>query len=449
MFDNFVMINLAMQGNPQGTLIFQHIHKTAGTTFNESYIPQAFTEEEALVIRGSPESHNEDLARLKESPELAASRRIISGHQSEDLQLYLRDTGLITLIRDPVERIVSCYLHDRFHSGAPDGGGFRTLDRYPPILEWFVSRNFPPNQKHVLAGGAKHISAQPQNCYLFRNREAALLRHVSDEVILNTLRHRYLVVGYTEAFDRFIFALHLMFGFPLVGTKKRLVRKERQIYSISEDERAQLAIFLDCDIRVYKLLREEFDRSLDKLMTTDTRIAYEDYLMQLFEYRRKHGDTEYAPSIASNSAGFALPLADSGAALEKLEDFIPYTSFVSHQHWAPASTKHGTSEVTVTTSDSPWSYAAEAAVPWDKFPEHGRQLVVHATVNVSQGEIGIGFLADDGNTLIVEELCEASNQPYNVVLKVKVGNATNLLLIRNGSKPGVSQAKIKLSAYFE
>ncbi len=78
-----------------------------------------------------------------------------------------------------------------------------------------------------------------------RNAQSRILlgedyEHLDNAGITQRLDARYMLVGYTEAFDEFVFMLHMTEGLPLCQYGNRLVRAERQSYQPSADDLARV-----------------------------------------------------------------------------------------------------------------------------------------------------------------------------------------------------------------
>src|SRR5437588_723545 len=99
--------------------IFEHIFKTGGTTFSLAYLLGAFSAKDIFILRGFRDSNREDLLKLAALPEEQKSRiQVIAGHNSGSLRPYFPNAKFITMVRDPVNRAVSAYLHAKYHKDA-------------------------------------------------------------------------------------------------------------------------------------------------------------------------------------------------------------------------------------------------------------------------------------------------------------------------------------------
>jgi len=101
-----------------GSLIFLHIPKTAGTTLSviidRQFLRDAIFTIDGADIRGS-------VTQFIQLPETARARiQCLKGHMAFGLHPYLRSPSrYLTLLRHPVDRIVSHYHHTRGLVGHP------------------------------------------------------------------------------------------------------------------------------------------------------------------------------------------------------------------------------------------------------------------------------------------------------------------------------------------
>ena len=192
-----------------GLLVFDHIPKTAGTTFRRSYLTAALPAAERWILGGG-ETNARDRERFLSLPSAQRDRiRVVAGHEAGSMRPELPGARFITVVRDPIQRAISSYLHARFHEGGeklwPD------VREQLLSLAQFAQRYIPPNyQSRVVLGDD------------YEGLDADRIRQ--------RLSERYALVGYTEAFDEFVYLLHEIEGLPLCPYANRLVRPERESY---------------------------------------------------------------------------------------------------------------------------------------------------------------------------------------------------------------------------
>jgi hypothetical protein len=240
-------------------LVFDHIPKTAGTTFRRSYLIAAFPRDERWILSGGEKSA-EDLDRFLRLPAERRRRiRIIAGHYADALRTRIPDARFVTLVRDPVDRAVSSYLHARFHPGGealwPD------VRRKQMSLRQFVQKYERPNAQSAQLLGEGSFD------------EAAIRERVGA---------RYALVGCTEAFEQFVFLLHLLEGFPLCLYNNRLVRNERRTYTPPPEDVAFVREMNAQDRLTHQVIRHDFQRRLAEIPAAarETMHRYLDALRQ-------------------------------------------------------------------------------------------------------------------------------------------------------------------------
>ena len=108
-------------GHPRPTLIFLHIPKAAGSTFNSILEPR-FDPKHTFAFR-DPIG---DVERLKALPQPErAQLQLIKGHLAYGVHEHLSQPfEYITILRDPVERIGAAFHSFRFASSNLDAVSF-------------------------------------------------------------------------------------------------------------------------------------------------------------------------------------------------------------------------------------------------------------------------------------------------------------------------------------
>jgi hypothetical protein len=222
-------------------LVFEHIPKTAGTTFRRSYLIEALPSAERWILAGGERNQRDRDRFLSLSPAERAPIRIVAGHDAEALRPHLPAARFITLVRDPIDRAISSYLHARFHEGG------ETL--WPDVreqgmsLEQFTRRYIPSSlQSRIVLGDD------------YEDLDADEIRH--------RLTDRYTLVGYTEAFDEFVYLLHEIEGLPLAAYGNRLVRAERESYVPSDTDLESVRRSHSVDALLHQIVKEDFNHEL-------------------------------------------------------------------------------------------------------------------------------------------------------------------------------------------
>lgn len=180
-------------------LIFVHIPKSAGTTFNRildwEYNPLRVYSINGRYFRWSYQR----LTRL--SPRRLARSRIFKGHMPFGLHRFLpQPATYLTILRDPVDRAISEYyfaINDRFH---PDRQTVSKLS-----LEEFV-RTYPYSntQTKMIAGGSSAYDFLAGEC------TPEMLR-----MAIDNLKRNFALVGLSERFEESLALAKVLFGWKI------------------------------------------------------------------------------------------------------------------------------------------------------------------------------------------------------------------------------------------
>ena len=249
-------------GDRPAPLVFDHIPKTAGSTFNRSYLRAALPPEELWLF--APRERNEGNRRqLLGLPAPRLRRiRVVAGHQTGELRADLPGARFVSVVRDPVDRAVSSYLH--------------ALHESKGQKLWEDVRRDQP----TLGEYARRLPANLQSRTLLGDDFEAL----DDERMRRRLHERYVLVGCTEAFDEFVFLVHRIEGLPLCLYNNRLVRRERRDFVPPAADVEMLRVREAADVRLHAIVREEF-RARVAALPAGARDALARYLDALRAYR--------------------------------------------------------------------------------------------------------------------------------------------------------------------
>ena len=253
-------------------LVFDHIPKTAGTTFKRGYLKAAFPSSAKWIISG--ERNAEDLQRLIALPQTERDRiAVVAGHYVDALRPHLSGARFITVIRDPVERAISSYLHARYHA---DGSLWPDVRAESLTLGQYVERYegaIADYQSRVVLGDD--------------------YQGLDDDEVRARLAARYTLVGCTEAFDSFVFMLHVTDGLPLCLYTNRLTRPERQHYTADAGDLARLRACTQGDARLHRIVAADFNARVERL-PGEWRQIHEQFLEALRAFRTEAGETPRA-----------------------------------------------------------------------------------------------------------------------------------------------------------
>lgn len=228
------------------TLIFFHIPKTAGATFAQ--IIERQYPPDVLFITES-ERHWESTRALKQLPESAKrAYRAISGHMYFGVHRYLpQNYEYITLLRDPVERIISYYY---FILRYPGHYLYETITArqltLQDVLESGVSKEFNNGQTRLLSG--------MQNV-AYGECDAKLL-----DLALENLQTHFRLAGTTDRFDEFLVLSSKLYGWKKpFYIRKHVARKRPHSQDLSKQVRDSIKKHNQLDIALYEYVERKFD----------------------------------------------------------------------------------------------------------------------------------------------------------------------------------------------
>ncbi|MEX2301078.1 MAG: hypothetical protein WD733_09090 [Bryobacterales bacterium] len=262
--------------------IFDHIFKTGGTTFDQSYLRAGFRAEEYVILRGSPRENAEDQHRLQSLAEAEKRKlRVVAGHNSGTLRDTFPEAKLLTLVRDPAARAISGYLHARFH---PDSRAIigQHMDERGTSLQEFVEADLFASRYEPF------VSVQDWQAKTLLGEAYGVADLAREESVAEAIQRRFWLVGYTEALELFVFYLHRTEGFPLVLFNNRLVRGDQRLVPTPQDL-ATIRRFNLADEAVYRAARKEFDRRVAAIWNDEVEQDYRWYMNRLSSFRRVSG----------------------------------------------------------------------------------------------------------------------------------------------------------------
>lgn len=190
------------------TLIFLHVPKTAGVSMSRTII-RHFAEDEIFHVRSPAHERAPVFSKdhgtvddFRQLPESQRGRyRLILGHMHFGLHEHVpRPCAYVTVLRDPVERLLSHYGQFRRmveNNELADGQGFSTFEGFCKA-KWNAADN---HQTRFVCGEEFDKHSRREN--LERAKE--------------NLRKHFRVVGTMERFDETVRVLHRVRGWPDVA----------------------------------------------------------------------------------------------------------------------------------------------------------------------------------------------------------------------------------------
>ncbi len=177
-------------------VIFLHVPKTAGTTLNrliewEYKLPEMYSVDPVLFAWSAAHLRNLPESRLRRT-------RMFKGHMLFGLHEVLpQSSTYITVLRDPIERVLSAFFFMRTYKLHPLYWKFR---REKWTLEEFVKRSTRDNVQCKIIAGADYHSPCTQE--------------ILDKAIDHLDRY-FSVVGLSERFEESLALMKLRFGWQL------------------------------------------------------------------------------------------------------------------------------------------------------------------------------------------------------------------------------------------
>jgi hypothetical protein len=274
---------LHIEDDPEQELyIFEHIFKTGGTTFHQSYL-KGFRPHEHVVLRGMPHDNEEDRRRLRGlADDEKRKLRVVAGHNGGVLRDAFPEARFLTLVREPTARVISGYLHARLHPDSQAITG-RYMGQHQTSLGEFVEADL------FAARYEPFVSMHNWQARTLLGEDIAAQDLPDEEALKRAIGRRFWLVGYTESLEMFVFLLHYTAGFPLVLFNNRLVRGARDLQWTPQDL-AAVRRFNAADEAVYRVVRNEFDRRVAAMWNGALDQDYRWYMDRLQAFRQATAD---------------------------------------------------------------------------------------------------------------------------------------------------------------
>jgi hypothetical protein len=226
------------------SLIFIHVPRTGGTTLN-TVIERQYPRHSTFTIDGKRVS--ESIIQFKSLPlEDRAQIKCLKGHMLFGLHEYLpQPTAYISMLRDPVDRIISHYYFV-----------LRTSDHY--LHETVVSKKMDLTD-YVSSGISMEL----------KNGQACAMsgRYAKSTDVLETakrnLRQHFLLVGLAERFDESLMLFSKLLGWKKVWYIKRNVVQERPAKNeLPIQVLNTIRKHNELDIELYEFCKQIFEEKL-------------------------------------------------------------------------------------------------------------------------------------------------------------------------------------------
>lgn len=234
------------------TIIFLHIQKTAGTTLHR-IIERYYTPEEIYFFDAHTYTY-EQFSNLSAAERV--SIRMLRGHMVfGPHELLPQPTTYFTVLRDPIERVISHYYHVRrdanhcYHDFLVSNE--MDLKAY---VESGIHRGMSDFQTRVLAGGKWH------NAPYGKCPEEAL------EAAKENFRKRFAVVGLMERFDETLLFLRRAFGWrDIFYVPQNVSRRRPSKHELAPETLEAIVNVNRVDVKLYAYVKERFNQNVRQL----------------------------------------------------------------------------------------------------------------------------------------------------------------------------------------
>lgn len=237
-----------MQKHQENSIIFLHLPKTAGTTLVK--IIQRQYKEGVFSINGA------NMQALDEFKDLPITQRenikILITHRGFGLHQYLSPSSqYITIMRDPVDRIISHYY---FVLRQPEHYLYNTVTSHNMSLKDYVRSGISTE----LDNGQTRLLAGIDHTVPFRQCSTETL-----ETAKENLQKYFVAVGLTERFDETLLLLKRTLGWKNIFYIKENVNESRPgIKDVNEDTIKVIEKHNELDIQLYQYVTQKFNETL-------------------------------------------------------------------------------------------------------------------------------------------------------------------------------------------
>ncbi len=226
------------------TAIFLHIPKTAGTTLH-TILTRQYPENTLVHLRGNPHIDSA-IEQFKQLPDdQKAKIRLLTGHFEYGIHQYLpQPATYFTLLRDPVERVMSYYY---FILRTPEHPRYEEMTRNKIGIKTFVNEILTDNNQTRMVAGAWMSSEQPCTEATLQKAKAHIRAH-------------FALVGLTSEFDTSLFLLKKRLGWQSIPTydKRNVASNRPKRQTLTDLERAAIYETHAFDVALYQYVQAQF-----------------------------------------------------------------------------------------------------------------------------------------------------------------------------------------------
>ncbi|MCA9140111.1 MAG: sulfotransferase family 2 domain-containing protein [Planctomycetales bacterium] len=264
------------------TTIFLHIPKAGGNSLLEFLRPNYPEDAHFDVSLGL--KYVDRLNELETMPAEQQSRfRFISGHLPFGIHQFLpQQSRYITVLRDPIDRVVSHYY-------------FVREQRKHPLHDAVMSKNMTVAD-YVTSGLSGELNNGMVRLICGRAESDSLRGHAPCEdgdlrIALDHLRDHFEVVGLLEQIDATQQLLSRVFGWPeRSSVRKNKTKVRKSTASLKKKEREIIASHNAMDIELYRWASERFENDCAKygISIAPQERGLTQRLLQPFDFARRY-----------------------------------------------------------------------------------------------------------------------------------------------------------------
>jgi hypothetical protein len=242
----------------EGTVIFIHIPKTAGTTMNQiierQYKPNAIFTINSKRMKSS-------IDRLKRLDRVSKSKiKLLRGHMSFGLhEFFFKPCTYITILRDPIDRIISHYY---FVLNNPNHYLHNQVKSRNMSLKDYVSSGISTELDNAQTRSLSGYLSGSQNVdgdIGFGECSAEMLNKAKDN-----LKEYFSVIGLVDKFDETLIQLQKVFDWKLLFYNKMRVSKKRPAsQELSKDVLRSIEKYNELDIDLYSYAKDIFQEQIN------------------------------------------------------------------------------------------------------------------------------------------------------------------------------------------
>lgn len=241
--------------SPEHTVVFLHIPKAAGTTLHD-VLERQYARDRIYNVIG-PRDVRIDAFRALPVDE-RRRYRLIKGHMHFGLhELIPNPTTYITVLRDPVDRVLSHYFYVK---RTPRHYLYKHVTEKSITLEEYVSSrmSLELNNGQVRAlFGSGHVDVPYGTC----TREMLIAAN-------HNLQHHFSIVGIAERFDETLLLMKRAMGWkrPPVYVRKNVTKSRLRRTDVAASVIRRIEADNELDIELYDRARSAFGEDVDEML---------------------------------------------------------------------------------------------------------------------------------------------------------------------------------------